>query len=100
MIYDLNDNRMLSASIVAYSGVAVSGQFKVDCKSGWRLSGQAVADALIEVAHHGDSYVNIETTPIDLTTWDGSREIFDFRITPGTITAPLRRAFALTVARA
>lgn len=100
MIYDTDDNRILSTAFSVRSGDTETVTIKIDCLTGYQLSGQAVADAVVEARHDGDSFVNIETTPISLTPWDGDREIFEVRVTAGTITVPLVRAFTLSVGRA
>jgi hypothetical protein len=71
----------------------------IDCFTGHELSGEVVGDIAVE-ARHGivGAYTDIETTPIDLSPYNGSTETFQIRVTAGTITAPhLVRSFKLRV---
>lgn len=80
------------------STLAKTFTIEIDCFDGQFLSGEAVADAAIEARHGtGGAYTNIETTPIDLSAYAGSLETFQVRMTAGTITSHLTRAFRLRV---
>ena len=100
MIYDTDDNRILTAAVDLRSGETKTVTIQLDCLTGYQLSGEAVSDVTVEARHSGDSFVDIETTPISLTPWNGTRETFEVRLTVGTITTPLTRAFTLSVGRA
>ena len=100
MIYDTDDNRILSATVSVEQGQIVTGSFKVECNTGYQLSGAAVADVVCEVKHSAGAYVNIETTPIDLGTWDGTTQTFNFRFTAASSATNKRRYLPLTVERA
>ena len=70
----------------------------IDCHSGHELSGEAVADATIEAKHSAaGGYTNIESSPIDLSTWAGTQQEFQIKMTAGTITSHLVRSFRLRV---
>jgi hypothetical protein len=99
MFYDTDDNRILSASVAVEEGEIVTGSFKVECNTGYQLSGAAVADVLCEVKHSAGAYVAIETTPIDLGAWDGSTETFNFRFTAAASAINKRRTLPLTIRR-
>lgn len=88
----LND----SFSIAIESGQSKIIPFNVQCFTGNELSGESVADLAVE-ARHGASggWTNIETTPIDLSPYDGSTELFQVQITAGTVTTPFVRSFTL-----
>jgi hypothetical protein len=100
MIYDTDGNRILSTALDVRSGEDEIITLKIDCLTGWQLSGEAVADVAVEARHQGDAYVNIETTPISLTPWNGTLQTFEIRLTAGTITTALTRSFTLSVGRA
>src|SRR6478672_3851398 len=99
-IYDTDDNVIYSSEFALRSGEQATATIHIDCVSGFQLSGEAVADVTVE-ARHGSAggYTDIETTPIDLGTWDGTSQTFEIRFTAGTITTPLTRAFQLRVSR-
>lgn len=69
----------------------------IDCYDGHYLTGEVVGDATIEAKHSSGAYVDIETTSIDLSSWDGTQQTFLIRMTAGTITSHLTRAFRLRV---
>jgi hypothetical protein len=99
-IYDLDDEVIYSSAFALRSGETATATIQIDCVTGWRLSGEVVAGVTIE-ARHGSAggWTDIETTPIDLSTWNGSRETFEIRFTAGTITSFSRKSFTLTVSR-
>ena len=100
MIYDLDDRRILSATVAVEQGQVITGSFKVDCNTGYELRGSAVADCVCEVKHSAGAYVAIETTPIDLGAWDGSIETFTFRITAASSATDKLRHLPLEVGKA
>jgi hypothetical protein len=99
MIYDLDGNRILTTAFSIRSGEIETFSFKIDCLTGYQLSGEAVADLTVEARHDG-AWVNIETTPISLTPWNGLLEIFEVRVTAGTIATASARAWNFSVGRA
>jgi hypothetical protein len=70
----------------------------VQCFTGTQLSGNVVADFVVEARHGaGGGWTNIETTPIALDTWNGTTQTFQVRITaPSVITSHIVRSFTLT----
>jgi len=101
MIYDLDNNVILSSpNIALHSGESTICSVLIDCETGFSLFGQAVADMSVE-ARHGvsGSWTNLETTPIDLGTWNGSREVFQIQLTAGAISTFERQAFPVKVRR-
>lgn len=88
----------------AYARTAESGEVLVFtvpilCTAGYtlRVEQGSVSNVLIEARHVGDSFVNIETTELDLTPWDGTTEDFEIRITVGTISSHVRVQFDVNV---
>lgn len=100
MFRDTNDLEMLGASLSFRSGDVVTCDFEVDCLDGYSLFGEALADVAVELKHVGDvSWTDIETTPYDVSAYDGSTENFQLRVTVGTITIYDRVPFTLTMRR-
>jgi hypothetical protein len=97
MILDTDGNRILSAHVAIESGGNVTGSFQVECESGWVIAGSAVADITCEVKHSAGAYVDIESNTIDLATWDGTTQTFNFRFASST--AGIRRHLPLVVRR-
>ena len=100
MIYDLDGNRKLSSHIELEPSEVKTEDVLIDCLSGYQIAGHAVSSVTIECKHSAGAYVDIETTPIDLTTWDGDQEQFTFRYTAGAHVAADKRQFHWTVGRA
>ncbi len=86
----------------AYFSIA-SGQQKVlpiqvPCQTGFFLRGDVVAGLTVEARKQGDvSWINIETTPIDLSADDGDTVTYELRLTAGTITVRSRIQLPVTV---
>ena len=99
-IYDTDGHVIYSVPVSLFPGQQKAATIQIDCVDGYSLYGAAVADVAVE-ARHGTSgsWTNIETTPIDLTPWDGSRETFQVRFTNESSTAQDSRSMALTVRR-
>jgi len=101
MIYDLDDNPINSFALSIPSGDDPVLQIKIDCVTGYEFFSDAVSLLAVEARHQGDvSWTNIETTPIDLTSLNGLREIFEVRLTADVVAAIQRRAFSLRVQKA
>ncbi len=96
MIRD-NDDNPISAftGAIAPSGV-VTCTVKIDCEENRKLYADATSDFAVVARKLGDaSWINIETTPIDLTPYAPAREQFEIRITAGSVSG--RNGFAVTV---
>jgi hypothetical protein len=100
MIYDTDGNRKLSSHIELRPSEVKTESVLIDCLTGYQIAGHAVTNVTIECKHDGDAYVNIETTPISLTPWDGTQEPFTFRYTAGAHVSADKRQFNWTVGRA
>jgi hypothetical protein len=100
MIYDTDDNPISSYSMSVSSGAAPVLQIRADCKTGYSLSCETVADLAVEARKLGDTvWINIETTPISLAAYDGTRQTFEIRMTAAVVTAIQTRNFKIRVAR-
>ena len=98
-MYDLDDNPLANGSISVESAGFADLQIKADCRAGYVLRAKSAVDDLsIEGKHAGaGAFTNLETGSIDLSPWNGSREIFDIRLTGETVTARTLRAVVLSV---
>lgn len=98
MIYDTSGDPLLSASLGLTSSESRTVEFKLDCKSGFELSCGSVSGLVVE-ARRGTSggWTDIETTPIDLGTWDGTVQTFQVRVTAPSVASRDRKIFTLTV---
>lgn len=77
-------NDTLAANLVP-GGPAVVDEWEIDCFDGQTLSCDSVANLTIEAKHDlSGAYTNIETTPIDLSSFAGNRETFQLRFTPSS----------------
>jgi hypothetical protein len=73
----------------------------IECKSGYELTSETVSDITVEARHSsGGAWTNIETGALDLSTWAGSTETFEIRLTAGVVTVRTIHHFNLTVAPA
>ena len=98
MIKDLNDERLLSYAFAVRSGETKEFSLLIECNTGYYLRGSVVAGLALEAKHNlSGTWVDLETTPIDLSGWDGTDQEFDFRVTAGTITARDRVSFNISV---
>lgn len=87
MFYQSNQQIDQLAGTLQASGSAVVVNVQIDCHDGYELSCDSVSNLTVEAKHSGDvGYTNIETTPIDLSSYAGSRETFNLRFTPSSTT--------------
>lgn len=100
MLYDTNLQLLTSASVSIDAGAANTFQVKIECRTNYFLRASAVSDLSVEARRLGDSaWTDIETTPLDLSAYNGSIEIFEIRLTAAGVAAAADRAFALSVSR-
>ena len=98
MIYE-NGNLVDRIALGLASAASRTYTLEIDCVAGQFLSGESVSDIAVEARHGtGGGWTNIETTPIDMSTWAGSLETFQVRITADTITGDTTRMFTINVA--
>jgi hypothetical protein len=72
----------------------------IDCVDGYELTSETVADITVEARHSsGGAWTNIETGALDLSTWAGTTETFEIRLTAGTVTVKTIKHFNLIVAQ-
>jgi hypothetical protein len=80
----------MEASLYA-DGAAVTQTIEIDCVDGhtFSLASGAVSGCVVEFKHEDEvSWTAIETTPYDLSAFDGTRETFQIRFDPSAAAAP------------
>ena len=98
MIYDTTaENDTVNLALESLASVIHTVQ--IDCFSGQSLYMSASVPDLTVEARHGTvgAWTNLETTAIDLTPYDGSRETFQIRITAPSAASHYTRAFPVYV---
>lgn len=86
MIRDTDDN-----PISTYIGEIAPDEVKtctvhIDCEENTSLSASVTGEFVVEARKVGDvSWVDIETTPIDLTSYAPARTAFNIRVTAGSL---------------
>ena len=98
-MYDLDDNPLANGSVSVGSGGVTNLQIKIDCRSGYILRVKNPVEIVGVSAKHisEDSYTDLETDSIELSQWNGSREIFDIRLTGDAVTARTLKTVILSV---
>ena len=75
------------AGTLQASGSAVVKEIEIRCYDGYELSCDSVSNMTVEAKHDlSGAYTNIETTPLDLSSFAGSDETFQLRFTPSATT--------------
>lgn len=96
MIYDIEDNPIASYLTNLDASGIFQCKIRVNCRTGLSLASESVSDLLVEAKHEDDSsWVNLETTPIDLTAFDGTRQNFDVRLTAAAVSVRTTRNFRI-----
>ncbi len=81
-INDMNGDRKGSGHISLRPNADGTIPFQIGCMAGTYLRGTAVDDVAVEARIVGDvSWINLETTPIDLTPYDDTFQDFELRFT-------------------
>lgn len=97
-IFDIDDNPIASFMLSIDSLDVQILTLRIECRTGQNLRGIPVSDVVVEAKRSVDStWVDIETTPIDLTPYNPTRQNFDIRITAGTVASLKHHNFNLTV---
>lgn len=82
MIYGLDGQRTESNSYAGRLNVPFTALRKIECRTGYKLRCVPVADLTVEARKQGSStWIDIETTPIDLSADDSNLVIYEFRFT-------------------
>ena len=98
MIFDTDGLPAFSTTVGLGPNDQKTATIDIECKTGFSLKGTAVSGVTVEAKQEDAvSWTNIETTPIDLTTWAGTTERFLVRFTTASVTSFDRVTFTLTV---
>lgn len=98
MICDLDGNSLNSGNLSIPSGGNAVLQIGIDCLTGYEFAAEAVSLLVIEARALGDSsWTSIETTPIDLSPYAGTRKTFEVRLTADAVIALQSRTAFLHV---
>jgi len=91
MIYDLSDNPITSFRFALVSAGVATLSVKIDCKTDYRLTCDVTANITVEGRKSGDvSWVNLESSFIDLSPYNGTRQTFEIRLTGASVLARTR----------
>jgi hypothetical protein len=98
MLYDVNNNPITHISFSMRPGDVTDLIFQIDCEAGKEFHCDVVGDLVVEAKHYlSGTWINIETSTIDLETWVGTRQTFNCRITAGEVGEITRRQFNLRI---
>lgn len=97
MIRDTNGNPVGTFATSIQASASQTYTVKIDCESDYELAADAVSDLTVEAKRTADvSWINIETTPIDLSAWNGTLQEFQIRVTAAN-SPGVERAFSVRV---
>ena len=84
MITDTAGNPVYNFSLSLPVSTSQIFTCKIDCETDYEVSADTITGVAVEAKRAADSsWVDIATTPIDLSTWTGTQQEFQFRITAG-----------------
>lgn len=82
MIYDTNENPLTSAHLAMFLAGSLTPRIRIECRANYFLRSESAAHLSVEARRVGDAdWTDIETTPVDLTVWNATRQNFDIRLT-------------------
>lgn len=85
--------------IIADNGATKTYRIQPDCLAGYKLWAEPSAHVTIAGRKVGDvSWVSLVYPGIDLTPFDGTRQLFDIRVTSANITGVVREESNVWVA--
>jgi hypothetical protein len=100
MIYSTDSIEILSANVSLASEQVTQFTIIVDCKTGEYLYSTALANIAVEARLVGEvSWTNLETTPIDLTSYNGTPQRFEIRLTADSVSSNTRVLVPISVGR-
>lgn len=96
MIYDINNNP-LSSYLMNLAAFGVFQFFiRVNCRTGLYLRSEIVSDFVVEGRKQGDiSWINLESTGIDLSADNGTRQTFEVRLTAESVSSRVTHSFKI-----
>ena len=100
MIFDKNGQSLSNGNLTIEAGSVTVFEVKIECRNNFSLFAAVTPDMLIEArALNGENgWTNIETTPINLSDYAGTLQIFEIRLTAGDVPDITDLAFTLSVA--
>jgi hypothetical protein len=82
MIRRITGTPIISTQIGVREDVPETFYILVDCVTNYRLYATVNAEVLVEGRRQGDvPWINLETSEISLTPWNGTQQIFEIRTT-------------------
>ena len=98
MIYDIDSNPLPSYLMNLDAGSVYVFTIRINCRTGVYLRSESVSDLLVEGKKSTDSvWVNLETTPIDLSAYSDTFQNYDIRLTAGAVSDPVTKNFKIYV---
>lgn len=100
MILDVDGNPLsVINDILADNGATKTYRTQLDCLAGYNLWAEPSAHVTIEGKKVGDvSWVSLVHPGIDLSPFDGTRQLFDVRVTSANISGVVREESLIWVA--
>ena len=100
MIFDKNGQILTNGAVSIEAGSVTYLEIKIECRNNFSLLAAVTPDLLIEARafNRESGWTNIETTPIDLSDYAGTLQIFEIRLTAGDVQDITELAFTLSVA--
>lgn len=100
MITDLDNNPITVFNFAMASAGVLTMSVKIDCKTDYRLTCSVTANIVVEGRKSGDvSWTNLESSFIDLSAYDGTRQTFEIRLTGASVSVRTRVKPQLRVAK-
>ena len=100
MIYDTNDRQILSAKFALASEDVQTFTIRIDCLADQYLATQPVENITVEARKSGDvSWIDIETTPIDLSADAGTQKDYEIQLTGEYYGSVSKRVIPIGVGR-
>lgn len=99
MIYDIDNNPLPSYLMNLASSGIFQFSIRVNCRTGLHLRSESVSDLSVEGRKLGDStWINLETTPIDLSADNETRQTYEIKLTAITVTSNVTESFRIYTA--
>ena len=104
-MYDLDDNPLANGSLSVESAGSAVIKIKIDCRAGYILRVAAPSAHLTIEGRFtknlpnqaGSDWTDLEQGAIDLSSWNGSRETFEIRLTGESVEARTLETVVLSV---
>ncbi len=98
MIFDTGDNLISSGQIAVDSNGNTILTVRIECRAGHFLGATSAANLTVEARKVGDAaWTNIESGQISLTTYAGTKQNFEIKLTSGFVAVVTRSAFDIKI---